>query len=888
MLAARATELEREFPYGVVRQLLEPALAEAGAGERAALFAGAAAGARPVFGAERIDLAEPGSPFAILYGLYWLTANLSQGGPLLVTVDDAHWADTPSLQFLRFLVPRLEGLPIVVAIGTRPTGAGGPVAPIGTDAETLVVSPGPLGEDSVAKLLAQALGLAPERAFTHACHEVTGGNPFLLTELARKLASESVEPNDAGVPLVRGLVPEAILRSVLQRVASLEPSALALARAVAVLGDGCDQRRAAALAEIGDDAAADAADALRAADIVEREPPLRFTHPLVRNAIYTDIPAGARSREHERAAELLRAEGLSAERIASHLLATEPRGDARVTETLFAAARVALDQGAPEPAIAYLRRAMREPPPAGARADVLELLSAAGLRAADTSAVAPFQDEALERLTAEPERLIRSAEGLGKLLLAQGRIEEAARILDRGAAAADAAGDMETAVALDAQLIDYTQLPPDTGRVRLARYDGRLAPGSAEARVVNSMRAWWLMLGGGHVSEAAPLAKLALEGEWIAAGRHDPAAWANPVLVLIRADELSDAEEAIESMIASATERGAAGSLATALFMRGGAALRRGDLQRAEADARQIEDLRCSGLSGFFAIVGQLFASLLLDVLIERHELDEADRELTSRGVDGELSQSYWMWPLLFSRGRLRVAQGRAEEGARDLLDLVNRMDVWGAPTGAGVATRAHAARALAAGGEVDAALSLAEDQLPRARRWGAPSCVAEALAMLGVAVGGERGIGLVEEAVDILEAAPTRLPHAAALTDLGALLRRERRPVEAREPLRAALAIARRCGGVRVARRAAHELEAAGEKVQRYTPIGADALTASERRVAEMAARGMTNREIAACLYVTVKTVESHLSATYDKLGGRVRTELKHALDPESLSAAS
>ena len=726
----------------------------------------------------------------------------------------------------------------------------------------------------MAKLLTEALGLPPERPFADACHEVTGGNPFLVTELARKLAAESVEPSEERGALIRTLVPEAILRSVVQRLASLEPAARALARAVAVLGDGCDQRRAAALADLAPGTAADAADALRGVEILEREPPLTFTHPLVRNAIYTDIPAGARSRGHERAAGLLGAEGLPAERIASHLLATEPSGDPRVAETLAEAARAALDQGAPQPAVAE------------ARADLVELLNAAGLRSADTTAIAPFQEEALETLTAEPERLVRSAEGLAKLLLTQGRVREAAEIFERGAAAADAAGDLETAVALDAQLMDYTQLSPARRQVWLARYHGRLAAGSPEARLVTALRAWWIMLWGGSASETVPLAKRALAGGWIAAGRHDPTSWGEAVIVLIRADELAAAEEAIEPMIASAGARGAAGSLVTALFMRGGVALRRGELQRAEADARQIEELRAFPVAGFFAMVGQLFASLLLDVLIERHELDEADRELAARGIDGELPENYWLWPVLFSRGRLRLAQGRADDGARDLVELGRRMDAWGAPTGAGLAARSYAARALAATGDADAARGLAEEQLGRARRWGAPSGIAEGLAALGVVSGGERGIELVEQAVAILEAAPTRLVHAATLTDLGALLRRERRPADAREPLRAALAIARRCGGVAVARRAAHELEATGEKIQRYTPIGAEALTASERRVAEMAARGMTNRQIAAALYVTVKTVESHLSATYDKLGVRARTELQPALEPERLAA--
>ena len=891
--SARGTELEREFPYGVVRQLFEPVLGALGQSERAALFEGAAAGAHPVLDPEPgRGFVGPGAAedlsFSTLYGLYWLTANLSQAGPLLLAVDDAHWADSPSAQFLRFLSTRLDGLPILLAIGARPVEATSPLAAIGSDASTVTIRPAPLGLESAAELLAEALGSPAERSFAAACHKTTGGNPFLVTELARELAAESVEPTARNAEIVRRLVPETILRAVLRRLAALDEPARKLARAVAILGDGCEPHRAAALADLDADAGAEAADALREVEILEPEPPLRFAHPLVRNAIYAEVPAGARSREHQRAAALLTAEGLPVERVAIHLLATDPAGDVTVVDTLRAAAEAALDQGAPEPAIAYLHRALREPTLAPARGDLLELLITASLRAADPLAVAPFQEEAFATLAGDAQRLVRSAEGLATLLLTLGKAGDALEVFERGIAAAEAAGDFATAVGLETQLITFTLLPPKEAEARLSRYEGRVDPDSPQACAVLALRSWWMTLSGANMATTVPMARRALTGRWIAAGRHDPASWAQGVLVLIRADELDAAEEAAESMIASATERGAVASLAGGWFMRGSAALRRGDLHRAEADARQIAELRGFRHDGFLAIAAQLFATLLIDVLIERDELDAADRELAGCGMEGEIPEAFWLWPVLVSRGRLRLAQGRARDAARDLLEMRRRMEAWGAITAAGLPAGTYGARALAVGGDIETARSIGREQLERARLWGAPSGVAEGLAALGVVLGGDEGIDLLRQAVDILEAAPARLLHAATLTDLGALLRRERRPVEAREPLRAALAIARRCGGVAVARRAAHELEAAGEKVQRYTPIGADALTASERRVAEMAARGMTNREIAASLFITVKTVESHLSATYDKLGVRARTELTSALEPSAVPAAS
>jgi DNA-binding NarL/FixJ family response regulator len=150
---------------------------------------------------------------------------------------------------------------------------------------------------------------------------------------------------------------------------------------------------------------------------------------------------------------------------------------------------------------------------------------------------------------------------------------------------------------------------------------------------------------------------------------------------------------------------------------------------------------------------------------------------------------------------------------------------------------------------------------------------------VLSMATEGSAGLALLEEAVALLDGSPARLQRAQALSDLGSALRRANRRAEARRPLREALELARRCGASALAKWVHDELEASGEKVRRYTPIGVDSLTASERRVAEMAASGMTNRQIAQALFVTVKTIETHLRATYDKLGISSRRELPDAL---------
>ena len=225
------------------------------------------------------------------------------------------------------------------------------------------------------------LGSDAQPAFCSTCHEVSGGNPFLLGELTAALEHDGVAGRASDAPLVRELGLEGVARATLLRLARLPPAAASLARAVAVLGDSADGRHVAALSGLGRHELDEAADALGRAGILEARLPLRFVHPLVRNAIYSDVPAAERDRAHRAAADLLAAEGVAPERVALHLLATEPQADPEVVEVLSKAAGRSLARAAPESAVAYLRRALREPPRAAVRLEVLELLLTAAGRA---------------------------------------------------------------------------------------------------------------------------------------------------------------------------------------------------------------------------------------------------------------------------------------------------------------------------------------------------------------------------------------------------------------------------------------------------------------------------------------------------------------------------
>ena len=201
VLRSRGAELEREFAFGVVRQLLEPVLR--GVDDPEGLFqgpAGVAAGLLGLPGAPAHDgaaFADQDSSFAVLHGLYWLCADLAGRQPLCVLVDDAHWADAPSLRFLSFLVPRLEELPVAPCVGARPREAREQAAlleSLAADGAAWAVTPAPLTAAGVAELLTLELGAAPGPAFAGACHRATGGLPFLVRQVVAGLRRAGSRP----------------------------------------------------------------------------------------------------------------------------------------------------------------------------------------------------------------------------------------------------------------------------------------------------------------------------------------------------------------------------------------------------------------------------------------------------------------------------------------------------------------------------------------------------------------------------------------------------------------------------------------------------------------------------------------------------------------------
>ncbi len=882
---ATGSEFERGFPFAIPRQLLAPMIGRLDEGSRAEVVAGAAGLGAAAIGLEGARVPEPAgddSLFATIDGLYWLVWNLAERGPLVLIVDDVQWADPESLRWISYTARRADELPILLALGIRTAEPGTDwdrIERIIRDANAELIHPGPLTRAAIERIIGERLGSVPEPGFLAACESATGGNPFLLDQLLVSLAADRVEPADAEADRVARLAPPAVARAALERVARLGATATRLAKAAAVLGDGSELAVAGRLAGLDDAEAQRAADGMIAASVLHSDLPIRFVHPLVRAAIHEDMPPAELALTHGRAARILAEQGATIDQVAGHLLDAQPSEDAWAVERLREAGRATLGHGAPKLAARFLRRALSEPPAAADRPVVLAELGSATLIAGDAQEALTSFERALE-LTDDPAQRAAAGRGQALGLLTLGRPDDAIDCLR----AAIAEGDGEVAdfrIGLEADLasLEVMSMTADHAVTR-ARLEGMvedLDGGDPSACVILAVLAHLRMASCEPAPEVVALAERGLAGG--ARVERGPAVigYAQGMVTLICADAVDRAEAIASTDLADARARGATFEISLNTLFLAVSALARGALSDAEAGARLVLDLaREHGLPVEVATA----ATVLTEAMIERGEHDRAWRELEELGMTAELPMvNTFIW-VLARRGRLRALRGDPEAGFGDLLEAGRRYASWGVVNPAEARWRSDAALIKLSLGDGRGAVELAEEEVGLARRFGAPRALGTALRVRGLVEGGEGGLSLLEEAVAVLGGSIGRLEHAHALIDLGAALRRANRRAEARDPLREGLALARRCGAVPLAERAYEELLATGARPRKIIRSGVDELTPSERRVARMAADGMQNKEIAQALFVTVRTVETHLRHAYQKLEVASRRDLAGALD--------
>jgi DNA-binding CsgD family transcriptional regulator len=889
VLRSRGAELERDFSFGVVRQLFEPPLAEASELERADLLQGAAGLAAGLLGlpgapaadGPRSSGADPS--FAILHGLYWLCANLAAAGPLCVVVDDAHWADAPSLRYLAFLLTRLEELNVALVVATRPREAG-------TDAELLatvtgdpsadVIRPPPLTRAAVAQLVESRLGGVPDPVFVDACLRATKGTPFLMRVLVEALSEGGISPTAEAAPHVERIGARTVGRSIGIRLRRLPEHAGWLARALAVL-EQSDLLQAARLAGLEEAEAAEAAELLATAGILDSGRPLTFIHPIVRRGIYSELSSAERSQSHRRAARLLAEQPGANERVARHLLGSEPAADDWVSERLVEAARAAERNGAPESAAVFLRRALAEPPPPS---DQWGLQLELGM--AEASAGLAGWPEHLQRAVDAAPNAAATADAarvLARALYRDQRYGEAVEVLDRAASALDPR-NAELALLLEAAAVVAGMTDAATAPSVAARREAlreRAAGDLAAPPELLAVGSLISMSTNEPAEVCADLATRALQAGGGATPGSAGTAWftestfARATLALLCAERYAQVRPLLDASIAQARATGDGGRLAVSMAIRGWLALRRGDLSAAEADTRTALAATELPAPSMYRVMN---GGVLVKALVEQGELDAAEQALAPLDSEAD-SGIVTAAPLRLARGRLRVGQGRVAEGLEDFLGVGVSLTHAMVTCPGYLSWRSQAALAHLALGNHEPAERLAEEELRLAQAFGAPRALGVALRAAGVVAGGDRGASLLREAIDAFDQGDARLERARALADLGAMLRRRNRRTEARELLREALDAAHRAGARPLAEYAETELRATGARPRRVVLTGLDALTSSERRIAELASQGHSNREIAQTLFVTTRTVEGHLTSIFRKLRLDSRNELPAAL---------
>ena len=879
VIRARGSELESGFAFGVVRQLFERRLAGAGKGEREALLAGPAAAVRPLLSGKFAVEPAGDSWFSVLHGLYWLVVNLAASRPLLIAVDDAHWADEPSLRWLAYLAPRLEGLAAGTLVALRqgdPTVMGAPL--LAVHAAAAVLRPALLSEQTVSAVVRAAAGGEVSDELCSAVYAACGGNPLYLGELLRA-ADRGGRPLAALDPaelLAGGL--EEIARLVITRVRGLGPDALGLAQALAVLGDGCDLRHAAAIAGVTTAVAAGLAGGLVRAEVLAAGNRPQFVHPVIRDALEASLDSGGKDRAHRCAARLLHADAAPPGQVAAHLMRVRPAGDGWVLARLREASRAAMDSGAPQAAADLLDRVLAEPPPPEQRAAVLREAARAEVTAGRDRAFV-LLEEAL-RVAAGPRQRAEIALEVAEAYAALFRWVDAVDVIERALAELGEA-DRELAGRLEGELVvcglHDARRAPRVAPV-LARLRSRRLEAASEPLAVAQAMA--LLLAGRPAGQIAGLLE-----ETLQRAGPDVANWdtrAALLWVLVTAERFGTVEESLKPMLEQVHRCGSARGFVAAYSTLGLLKLRLGALPEADAAARVA--LRVLQEGDFAPGLG-FAATVLSDIAVEAGELDEAQMLLDLLPQQG--------WPagvgtvlIPAARGRLRLAQGRPADALADFqaCGALFGADVWGMPvreTGY-VHARSGAALALLRLGQRQHACQLADAELADVRVFGAPRALGIALRAAGLARGGPEGLALLGESVAALDDSPALLERARSLAELGAALRRDGQRAAARDPLARALDLAARCGARPLAAWARDELRAAGVRPRRPWRTGVEALTPSELRVVRLAAEGRSNREIAGELYVTLKAIEGHLARAYAKLGIEGRSQLARALAAE------
>jgi DNA-binding CsgD family transcriptional regulator len=863
-LLARARHLESAAPFEVLRRLLGPAVEESGGVDA---LTGAAAFAAPLF--------TPGAEIAhgFDYGCQWLIARLAEQTPMVLAVDDAHWADAASLRVLLEVQAEVSVQPVLLLLASRPVenpDAQRRLATMAAQPDCIVLSPARLSREGVAAVVTETLGEPAADAFVDDCLKVSGGNAFYLRELLRPYQSD-FRPDLQSV-VENGSM--SLRRTMSWRLSELGPGAAAIAQAAAVLGDGSPLHLVAQIAGLPDPIAVEEAARLEAASILRHGDPVDFVHPLIRNAVEKTLPDVMVGQLHARAAATLRAEGATPSAVAQHLLAAPGSGDPGIAGFLIEQGRVALDAGSFAVARRLLRRALDEPPAIADRDALLVSLARAEHAYGDLDDARAHLEGVLE--AGEREVRLEAAAELFDVLVNASRFEELGQVHER-VVAMQPYGDSDAEVRLRAALlVNALYVDPHLAPLpeQLSDLDAATLPTDRDIdrylRTIVAVHERTTQRG----TTQRLLENLRLVIDTLPADPGDYTDWdmrtALIVVEFFSDDHLAELE-ALMDRVAPAVMR-----------LRGAT-----PAYQAELDHRRVMTLMARG--EFEDALSQID---LAEEYVDRHHL----------GTTFESAHRFARGWIAFERGDFETAAPLFREriGMENVypalgallaghpercLELLAGYDLSTEPgaqvTAIEVELEPHliASHACEMVGDRGRAESHAVREVDVRRRYGTQPRLAMALRRQAGFLPARASLPLLEEAMALVEGTPRRPVRVRVLASYGASLRRVGQTEEARRVLYRVLDDAEQMGMERLRARAQDELVIAGGRPRRTRISGPTALTDAQRQVADLVASGCTNREVAEHLFVSIKTVETHLAAVYRKLGISRRDELAPAL---------
>jgi DNA-binding CsgD family transcriptional regulator len=811
------------------------------------------------------DLGEPVDERAVGTALWSVLSAQAQSGPVLIALDDLPFMDAASAGALRFALRRIGPASPVRLVATA-RGEGSRWAPLDglPGDQVLSVEVGPVTVGALFELLASRLAVRLARPVLLRVHVTCGGNPLYALELARALDRLEIVPRP-GVPLP---VPTSLDGLVNERVLSLPPDVLEIAAATAAtwrftdtgLDPGAVERAVLAGLVVVDEA-----------QVLGGPRLIRAAHPLVSAAAYAALRATERRELHHR---LLAHTDDPLER-ARHAALAATTADPRIARTLDAGVATALTAGAPDIAVELSRLALQHTDSDADRAARLDLLADALVRAGDSPGAVQSQRQAIALTPAGSQRARR------RIRLA----EMATEVIGWDAAAAELQVAVAEAVADPvvrsealltlAAIIDDIDLADASAAEAVALLEQAGQPDPAVMSGALSQAAGARFRAGRGLDHATFKRAIDLE-RGHPSRRLSDRADASYAALLKYADDLEGAETRLLALLAEARASGDLSSIAYSLAHLPQIALWQGQIARARRFAQEHMEVSEQGSLG--AQAGQARYNLGL-VLVYEGRLDEASDMLASPG-DAAVATNW-------DRHRVHGALGFAALSRGDPVAAAGHLDHWHA-----VLTAMHLREpgysrwhldylvSLVATGRPDDALaylSRLESQVASSGRRSAGAVAMTGHAMVHAASGRmPAALVAIEQALTWYDTSPMRFDRARTLLIAGQIHRRAKAKRLAQKMLAEAHREFAVFGAVAWARQAAAELARVNLR-----PAAAGALTETERRVAELAAAGLTNREVAQQLFLAVKTVEANLARVYRKLGITSRAELGARMGP-------